>query len=124
MTRTVGLIIAALLLAPPAQASDTTWLLMTAAGHTADFASSVWFSTNGSACKELNPLARKADGTFDVRKGAIGVGVTVAAEWAVLKLTHRSKNDTVRVFGKALVIGAGVAGFGQAALNVGGCRVG
>ncbi len=50
------------------------------------------------------------------------MGVTVAVEWAVLKLTRRSRFEQIRIFGKGLVIGAGAAGFGQAALNIGSCR--
>jgi hypothetical protein len=105
-----------------ASASDTKWLYMTTSGHVADYASSVWFSQNGSPCQELNPLARHADGTFDARKGAIGVAATVAIEWAVLHFTAKSKSENVRTIGKAVTIGAGAAGFGQAAINVASCR--
>lgn len=106
-----------MLLASPASASDTKWLALAIAGHSADYLSSVYFSTKPDACLESNPLARHADGTFDARKGAAALAATVTAEWLLLKVT-RGKSSHMKVFGQAVVIGAGAAASVAATRNM------
>jgi len=114
----VACVVAGLLLSSsPAHAGDRWAYIVPASGHLADYVTSLHFSTNGSACEENNPLTSHSDGRFDARKGAAWTAAVIGAEWAIVKLTSKSKSKAVRWIGKSVAIGGGAVGFSAAAWN-------